>query len=348
MARHKYPAKPMAVFPLYLFACTFLVAVLFVLHIGLGSVALTPAEVLWALRDEAVEPFHRQIVWDLRLPRALIAILAGAMLGLAGAILQAVLHNPLAEPGLTGVGAGCALAAVLWLSTGQALAMPGHTLPLVALVGGLAAGLLVYALSWGGQIDPLRLVLTGILVSAVLQSGVSLVILLGTEALGGALAWLIGSLNGRVWTHWAIMWPWACVALPLGLASAGVANVLQLGDDVASGLGLRREWARGGLLAVAALLTAGTVAVVGALGFIGLIGPHIARRLVGTDARRVFPLSIVLTAALLVGADMLAQTVTFRTSVGGVDIRTGLPVGAVTALLGAPFFLYLIRQKSER
>jgi iron complex transport system permease protein len=318
---------------------------LLVLHLGLGSVALTPFEVMTALRDPAADPVHRQIVFDLRLPRALVAAVAGALLGTAGALLQSVLRNPLAEPGLIGISAGGAFAAALWLTTGQTLATPGRSLPLVVLVGGLLAALLVYGLSWNRRADPLRLVLCGVLVSAVFQGATSLVMLLGSEAIGGVLVWLIGSLHGRVWLHWQILWPWAAVTLPLALACAGLANVLQLGDDVAAGLGLQVEWTRVALLGVSALLTAGAVAAVGAVGFIGLVGPHIVRRLVGEDARQVLPLSALLSAALLLGADVIAQGLIITTAVGAVDTRTGLPVGAVTALLGAPVLLVLLRQR---
>lgn len=324
-----------------------MLGVLLLLHLGLGSVALTPFEVVSALYDPTVNPIHRQIVVDLRLPRALIAVVAGALLGTAGALLQSVLRNPLAEPGLVGISAGGAFAAALWIATGQMLVTPGRSLPLVVLIGGLLAALLVYGLSWRGRADPLRLVLCGVLVSAVLQGATSLVMLLGSEAIGGVLVWLIGSLHGRVWVHWQILWPWAVVTLPLALACAGLANVLQLGDEVAAGLGLRVEWTRVALLGVSALLTAGAVAVVGAVGFIGLVGPHIVRRLVGEDARRVLPLSALLSAVLLLGADVIAQSLIFTTAIGAVDTRTSLPVGAVTALLGAPVLLVLLRQRTR-
>ena len=215
------------------------------------------------------------------------------------------------------------------------------------LAGGLLAALLVYGLSRNGRVDPLRLVLCGILVSAVLQGATSLIMLLGTEAIGGVLVWLIGSLHGRVWLHWQILWPWAAVTLPLALTCAGLANVLQLGDEVAAGLGLHVEWTRLALLGVSALLTAGAVAVVGAVGFVGLVGPHIVRRLVGEDARQVLPLSALLSAALLLGADVIAQGLIITTALGAVDTRTSLPVGAVTALLGAPVLLALLARKGR-
>jgi iron complex transport system permease protein len=323
-----------------------LLAALVVAYLRIGSVALTPGEVWRAISGQPAEPLHRQIVWELRLPRALIAVVAGALLGLAGAILQALTRNPLAEPGLTGVSAGGVLLVVLWLTRGEGMAAPGRVLPLVALAGGLAASALVYALARRshGRVNPIRLALVGIMVSAVLSSATSLLLLRHNQALGSILTWMIGSLNGRVWVHWWMIWPWALVALPLGIASASIANVLQLGDEVAAGIGLPVEGARALLLGVAALLTAIAVAAVGALGFIGLIGPHLTRRLVGQDARCVFPASAVLTAALLLGADLLAQLLTLNPPFTATPYRAGLPVGAVTALLGAPFLLYLIRR----
>lgn len=316
--------------------------VLLILHLCLGSIALTPREVVAALFNQPAEVFHRQIVWDLRLPRALIALASGAMLGLAGAILQSITQNPLAEPGLTGTTAGGVLLVVFWLTFAPQAMRLGSILPLIALVGGLAASGLVYALSrQRDRSNPLHLILNGVIVSTVAQSLTSLLLLVKQQSLGIILLWLIGSLNGRVWVHWNAILPWAVVTLPLGLASAGIANVLHLGDDMAAGLGLPVEKARAGLFLVAAMMSAIAVSVVGAVGFIGLIGPHIARQLVGLDARRVFPLSALLTTLLLLTADLMAQALTME--VGGM--KSGLPVGAVTALLGAPFFLYLVLRK---
>ena len=147
---------------------------------------------------------------------------------------------------------------------------------------------------------------------------------------------MIGSLNGRTWTHVNTVWPWAAVTLPLALGCAGVANALNLGDNLAMGLGLRVERARLLLLFLAVVLTAAAVSVVGALGFLGLIAPHIARRLVGNDARRLFPLSAILGAIILMMADIVAR---------GLTRVVDLPVGAVMALLGAPFLIYLLRRK---
>ncbi len=324
--------------------------ILLVLHIGLGKVQLTPLEVFDALRNQPAEAFHRQIVWDLRLPRGLIAVLAGAMLGLAGAILQSLTRNPLADPWLTGVSSGAVLFAVAWNGLGGSAASLGQTLTPIALTGGMCAGLLVYLMGRNpqGRSDPWRLTLTGILVSSILGSITSMLLLLNTQTMGGILGWMIGSLNGRVWVHWAALWPWALAALPLGLGCASLANLLHLGDDVAAGLGLRVEAARGILLFAAALLTSAAVSVVGSLGFIGLVGPHIARRLVGGDARRLFPVSALLGAGLLLVADIIAQSAAFDLSFFRITDRVGLPVGAVTTFLGAGFLLYLLQRGARR
>lgn len=327
-------------YPLVLVLGLFVVAGLVVAHVAVGPVALSPVEVVAALLGHPAQPYQGIIVVDLRLPRTLIALAAGAMFGLAGAILQAIMRNPLAEPEMTGATSGAVFLAVLAVAQGPGLlGDASYLLPLIAVAGGLGAGAVVYALSRERVgTTPSRLVLTGLLTSAVLRSATSIVLLLHQEAIGGILLWLIGSLNGRVWVHWALLWPWALVLLPLGLASTRWANVLQLGDAHSVGLGVPLGWARGGLLAVAVLLAASSVAVVGGITFLGLIAPHIARRLVGADARRVFPLSMIIGAALLLAADTVAQLVLQPTT---------LPVGAVLALLGAPFFLYLARRRGR-
>jgi iron complex transport system permease protein len=312
---------------------------LLVLHVAAGSVSLSPGEVMAALFNAPVEPYQRIIVWDLRLPRALIAILAGAMFGLAGAILQTIMRNPLAEPEMTGATSGAVLFAVLWLTQGPGLlAQPGLVLPFVALLGGMAGGGLVYLLSWQGRNVPGRLVLTGVLISSMLRSGTAIILLLHQESIGSILTWLIGSLNGLVWVHWNVIWPWALVAIPPGLACTGPANVLQLGEESAVGLGLGVRWARLSLFFIAVLLTASAVAVVGGLTFLGLIAPHIARRIVGADARRLFPFSMVLGAGILLAADAVTQIISEPVTI---------PVGAALALSGAPFFLYLIWRRTS-
>ncbi len=323
-------------FPLVLLAGLLLVAALLVLHISVGTVDVSPGDVVNVLTGQQTDELTHAVVWELRRRRALVAICAGAMLALAGAILQSLTGNPLAEPDLTGASAGGVLFAVLWLSrqlVGWNTAPPSAEVAVIALLGALASGGLVYALSWQRRTSAVRLVLTGVLVSTILRALTSLVLLRNQNAIGGIVLWIIGSLNGRTWTHWDAIWPWALVALPLGLACAGAANGLQLGDDIAAGLGMRVERVRALLLFVAVLLTAGAVSVVGALAFLGLIAPHLARRIVGDDARRTFPLSAVMGAILLLVADIVSRSVAQPNE---------LPVGALMSLLGAPFLMFLL------
>ncbi len=326
-------------YPLVLLGGVGVLIVLLALHISIGTVQATPAQVLDALLGHPVDRVVRTVVWDLRLPRALIAVLAGAMLALAGALLQATTRNPLAEPELTGASAGGVFLAVLWISQvfgPLRFGPPGFELAVMATLGCLAGGALVFGLSSRRQGEVARLVLTGVLVATILRSFTSLLLLSHTNTSGAILLWIIGSLNGRTWVHWAVLWPWALLMLPVALLQAGWVNVLALGDDVVRGLGVRVGRVRAGLFFTAVLLTAGAVSVVGAVGFVGLVAPHLTRRLVGQDARRLLPLTALLGAALLLVADILARGI-----VGIID----LPVGAVMALIGAPFLIFLLRQR---
>jgi iron complex transport system permease protein len=353
--------RPFAVrrFPLFLALCLLLMLALVVLHIAVGTLDFTPRQIMLALLQQPEAPLHHQVVWGLRLPRALVALTAGGMLGLAGAILQTVTRNPLAEPGLMGVSSGGVLAIIIYIvfatgdsaNTGATLDA-GLMLPLAGMIGGMAAATLTYLLSYQNGSDPVRLILTGVLVAGMCSAFSSL-LLLWADAyqLQRIVRWTVGSTSGRVWIHWETLYPVALVAIPFGLGCAGLANTLQLGDSVARGLGMRVEIVRLILLFAASLLTAGAIAVVGAVGFIGLIGPHMARRIAGSDARRLFPLSIALTAILLIASDIIARTLTIGWigTFTGLDIPegAGLPVGAVTAMLGAPFFLYLLLRRGS-
>ena len=220
---------------------------------------------------------------------------------------------------------------VLWNVYGPGGAN-GAALPLLAAAGGLLAGATVYLLCRAGGGNPLRVTLTGVLVGAMLTSASSLLLLLHPTQIGAVLLFTIGSLDGLTWLHWSTIWPWALVALPLGLASAGFANTLQLGDDISAGLGMGVGRARVGLLAVAVALTAGAVSVVGAIGFLGLVAPHMARPFAGADCRRLFPLSALFGMLLLLAANLPSRLITSPT----------LPVGVTVAIIGAPLFAVLL------
>lgn len=311
--------------------------------IGTGDISLGDA--VRALGGRAASVLDHTIVVKLRLPRALIGVVAGGCLGLAGALSQAATRNALASPDLTGVSAGVVLLTVVWVGFGPTSVyhpddiLLSPAVVLVGTVGGAGAGWLVYALSSQRRGDPVRLVLTGVIVGLLLQTITSFVLRVwGSSATLEAYFWFSGSLNARVWSHWNVIWPWAAVIGPLGLVGASWANLLQLGDDVATGLGVDVRRSRAGLFLVSATLTAGALVVVGSIGFIGLIGPHVTRRLVGGDLRRVLPGSFLCGAILLSAADVGSRAFTTR----------AVPTGTVTALLGAAFFLFLLLRDRPR
>jgi iron complex transport system permease protein len=299
------------------------------------------------------------VVHAVRLPRLLVVFMAGAMLGLAGALLQAVTRNPLAEPGLMGVSAGAVLGIVITIVAASRLEglgivrETGWHLGLAGIAGGMAAGALTYSLAWQGGSRPALLVLMGVLVAGSASALTAVLLLTADEnQLRLVLHWTIGSTNNRGWVHVEMILPFAVAGLAVGFASAGVANVLQLGDGVAAGLGLRVERARLLLILVAAVLTAGAVSVVGGIGFVGLIGPHCARLLVGNDARRLFPAAALVAALLLLAADFGARSFPLgwieAWTRGPVPAPSGIPVGVVTPMLGVPFFLWLVFSRRGR
>lgn len=332
-----------------LVALAMLLAVMLVLHIAFGRTALSVAEVTQALFNVADDAGTRHIVWNLRLPRVLVAMAAGAMLGLAGALLQVVMRNPLVEPGLIGVSAGAVLFVVLAIHVWPNVGLTNRGLSWAALAGGMAAVVVIYLLNGRRGNSGARLALTGIVATSIIQSATSLLLLRKQEGLSSILLWNFGSLNGRVWTHWSHLWPWGLALFALAMLLARHASLLRLGDETAAGLGLAVNRMKLLLLLTAAALTAAAVSAVGAIGFIGLIGPHIAGRLVGSQPLRLFPASALVSAVLLTAADWAGQSITLTFALPGMEHHiSSLPVGAVTTLLGAPFFLYLLRKTGVR
>ena len=326
------------------------VVVLMAAHLMTGTQAITIREVGRALGGAAdLDPQRRLIVVDIRLPRMLVAALAGSMLALAGALLQTVLRNPLAAPSVLGVSSGAVLIAAITVTYGPPVGTLGPRLPALALVGGITAGLLVYGLGRsGGRTDPTRLILAGVLLGGIASSATAVVVIVGGSSVSGVMRWMIGSLNGRVWADWAVLWPWALATVPLALLSARPANLLQLGDEVAAGRGLHVERTRIRLIVLAAALTAGAVAIVGAVAFVGLIVPHTIRGIVGSDTRRVFPLSALAGSALLLAADAVVSTLRFELPGDPLSPPALLPVGVLTTLLGGAFFALMLWRGAHR
>jgi len=277
------------------------------------------------------------VVWNLRLPRVFVGIIAGATLAVSGAIFQAVTRNELASPFVLGVssGAGFAVLATLVVFSGLS-----PFLPLIAALGGTVAFVVVYTIAWKGGTSPVRLVLAGVIVNMVFQS-LQQGLFFFADDLGvvqTAVAWLTGSLTGTGWDEVRIAIVPAIVSIAIAVAGARQLNVLLLGERTAQSLGMRVERVRFFLSAVAILAASVAIAVAGIVSFFGLVVPHIVRNTVGGDYRRLMVGCLFAGPALLVTADVGA-----RLALSG----TQLPVGVVTGLLGGPYFLYLMRKQQS-
>lgn len=273
------------------------------------------------------------VIHALRLPRTLVALLAGAGLGVAGLMFQAVTRNPLADPGILGVEAGGALAILLLIVFFPAAAT--WLFVPFAFLGGTLTAVLVYGIAHTVGITPLRLALAGVAVASFTVAFIRGVQILWEERAQGALFALSGSVAGRSWEHVYQVAPWLVVALLLALFLSAKLNVLALGEDIARGLGVQTERDSMLIVGLGVLLAASAVSVVGPVGFVGLVIPHIARGLIGVDHRYNLPLSALLGATFLVLADIAARL---------IDKPAETPVGILIAAVGAPFFVLLARR----
>jgi len=305
---------------------------------GVGSLWIPPLEVTkgaLGFGDETT----RTVLYSFRLPRAVMAILAGACLAGSGALLQSVSRNALASPDMIGITGGAAAAGVafLVLSAGAASLF---WLPLAAIAGAVFITLVLFGLSWNGGVSPLRLVLIGVALQTAAGSLSSMLIIMSPHYLANqAFTWLTGSVYGSSWNNVAALWPWALGLGSVAWALARKANVQGLGEDVATSVGSRVSRDRTALLLVSAALAGAAVSQVGAIGFVGLIAPHMARRLVGPSFGAVLPVASCIGAMLLLAADTIG-----RTAFPPEDI----PAGVFTAAIGAPFFIYLLVRRIAR
>jgi iron complex transport system permease protein len=275
------------------------------------------------------------IIRTLRVPRALVAALVGASLAVAGAMIQGLTRNPLADPAILGIEAGAALAVVASVFLFGASSL--RTYALFAFVGGAAAAVVVYALgTFGGGATAMKLVVAGAAMAALLSSLTMAVLILNQRTLEEIRFWLAGSVAGRDLGLLLQVLPYVSAGLLLALALGRQITTLTLGEDVATGLGQRTAWVKGLSAGAVVLLAGSAVAIAGPIGFVGLVVPHVARFFVGVDYRWILPYSALLGAVLLVSADIAARLVLRPTE---------LPVGVMTALVGAPFFIYLARRR---
>ena len=297
-----------------------------------GSSVISLEQIMQILLAPGNDP-QSQIIWNIRMPRTIVGALVGVNLALSGAILQAIMRNPLADPHIIGISSGAGLAGVVIMILFPALE---YLITPVAFVGAMLAAVCIYILAWKNGIKPVRIILAGVAVSAFLSAGISGLMIFYSDRVHGALMWMVGGLAARSWPHVHIILPYAIIGLLLAFASAAYLNILQLGDEMARGLGVNVEITRIAMTAIAALLAASAVSVVGLLGFVGLVVPHAARLLIGSDYRLLLPASALLGIAIVTLSDTFARV---------IFAPIELPVGIIMAFLGAPFFLFLLRRE---
>lgn len=307
-------------------------ALAFMVSVALGSVQVPLRDVALTLVGRG-SPLHQNIVMNLRLPRALIAVMVGMNLAISGGLLQAVMRNPLADPGLTGVSSGASVVAIIIM-----LLFPSLTpyVPIAAFAGAALTCILVYSLAWKKGLSPVRVILAGVAVNSVLGGVISVLSILFSDRIQGVLLWTSGSIAGKHYGHVQTLLPYTLIGLAAAFCAIKQANVLQLGDDMARNLGHNPNMARLAISGVAAFLAGITVSVVGVVGFVGLVVPHFARMIVGSDYKYMLPMSVVMGAMLVLVGDTFA-----RCAFAPLE----LPVGVIMAVLGGPFFLWQLRKR---
>ena len=299
---------------------------------------IRPDRVLGALFGSGSDA-QVMVLQKLRLPRILTGLLAGAALAGSGAILQGVLRNPMASPDIIGVTGGASVAAVMFLTYGIGLSGIGW-LPVCAFAGGVLVSVLLYVLAWKNGASPVRLILIGIGMSSLTSAGTTMMIIFNPRNDAAmAYVWMTGSVYAANWTNVVTILPWVAVLLPLAFLYARHVNISLLGDETAISAGSPVESKRRVLLLISVGLAASAVSVAGNVGFVGLLAPHMARRLVGSNFARLLPVSVLLGALTVLLADLAGRT---------FFLPLDVPVGVFTSMVGAPFFIYLLYRNRNR
>ncbi|TDL31519.1 iron ABC transporter permease [Jeotgalibacillus sp. S-D1] len=315
----------------------------FLISLGLGEVWVPPQEIIPVLFGGG-DPFNQLIIRDFRLPRILIALLVGVALAVAGALLQGMVRNPLASPDIIGISGGASVFVVgflvLFSDSNGALTVSIQWLPVAAFLGALLAAVLVYSFSWKNGLSPVRLVLIGIGLSMFMNACTTLLMLIGPiYRASQANIWITGSVNGSTWGQVWILFPWVLVLFILSLFMARHVNLLELGEDVSKAMGSRISKQRIGILLLSTGLVGGSVAFAGGIGFVGLMAPHLARKLIGSSYGSLIPMSAIIGAALVMLADLIGRLIAAPLEV---------PAGVFTAAIGAPYFIYLLFKERSR
>ncbi|MBE9166020.1 iron ABC transporter permease [Pleurocapsales cyanobacterium LEGE 06147] len=319
--------------PRVLSILTLITIVAMVISVGYGEYYISPLDVIKTLLGlQTTNTDYYFVINILRLPRTLVAFLVGVGLAIAGTITQGITRNPLAAPDIIGVNAGAALAAVTLI-----ILLPNtpvSLLPFAAFTGALTVALLIYFLAWREGSSPVRLILVGIGFSLIANALTNLMITFGEiNTVSQALVWLTGSVYGRSWSQVLALIPWIVIFGAIALILARELNTLNLGDEVARGLGSPVEWQRGLLLLTSVALAGSSVATAGTVGFVSLMAPHLGRQLVGASHEGLLPVAAMMGGMLVVGADLLGRV---------MFAPLELPCGIITAAIGAPYFVYLL------
>jgi iron complex transport system permease protein len=335
--------------PGWAFAALSFLAVAFAVGVVAGPVDIGVGDVLRSLGEKLgipgvtspLDPTQESILWEIRVPRVMLAALVGGMLAVAGATYQGVFHNPLADPYLLGVAAGAGLGATLAISYLPNALAGRQVLPFAAFAGAAVAVVLAYGIgrAAGRERDAATLVLAGVTVASFFTALQTFVQQQNTETLQEVTSWILGSLPNTGWSDVTALAPYVLVSCAIIVAMRRVVDVLSLGDLEAASLGVDVRRTRLVLVAVATIGTAAAVAVCGLIAFVGIIVPHAIRLVVGTSYRGLLPLSFVVGAGFLILADVVA-----RTALAPAEV----PIGVITALFGAPFFAFVLRTRGGR
>ena len=309
-----------------------LLSVLLIAGLSIGSTMLNPLVVIKHLLNLG-NGEHAFIIETLRLPRIILALMAGGALGVSGLIMQGIIRNPLGSPDIIGITGGASFTAVVFI-TYFADTLGIKWLPLVTIAGAAVISILVYLLSWKKGVTPMRLVLIGIGMSAAMSALTTMVLVTGNEyTTSQAYLWLTGSVYGATWGNVYSMLPWLLIFIPLAVFYSKTVNVQELGDEVAVGLGVKVQLHRFSLLFISVALAGSTVAFAGGIRFVGLIAPHISRKLVGRSFGNLVPVSALVGGLIVSLADIFVRT---------AFLPLDLPAGIFVSGIGAPFFIYLL------
>lgn len=309
----------------------------FIVSTGIGDMKISPLSVLQVFFGGGTE-MEQLVVTSFRLPRIIVALMVGISLAVAGGILQGIIRNPLASPDILGITGGAAAAVVGFLAffsdDNNALTVSIEWMTLAAFAGAGIIAVLVYFLAWKNGVSPIRLVLIGIGISALMQAFTTLLMILGPIYRASQVnIWITGTVHGSTWANVSILVPWTVVLVIVALVMARKMNVQELGDEIATGVGGHVQRQRFYLLMISTALIGGSVAFAGGIGFVGLMAPHMARRLVGSSFGALLPVSALIGGILVMLADLIGRT---------LFSPLEIPAGVFTAGIGAPYFIYLL------